>query len=172
VTLMAGGSYVVMATGVLDPTLPGNPEGLDTAFTLKIFSPLTISAPAGQVALLAYHGAPDAPTVDILADGVGVLVPELAYGEFAGYLTVPAAEYILRVTPAGQNETVVASFVAPLTDLGGGAAVVFASGFLSSRPGNPFGLYAALTDGTVLELAAPIVATSSATWGEMKALYE
>jgi hypothetical protein len=172
VTLTAGGSYVVMATGVLDPTLPGNPEGLDTAFTLKIFSPLTTTAPAGQVALLAYHGAPDAPTVDILADGVGVLVPGLSYGEFAGYLAVPAAEYILRVTPAGQNETIVASFVAPLTDLGGGAAVVFASGFLSSRPGSPFGLYAALTDGTVLELVAPIVATSGATWGEMKALYE
>ena len=171
VTLTAGGSYVVMATGVLDPSLPGNPEGLDTAFTLNIFSPLTTSAPAGQVALLAYHGAPDAPTVDILADGVGVLVPELSYGEFAGYLTVPAADYTLRVTPAGQNETIVASFVAPLADLGGGAAVVFASGFLSSRPGNAFGLFAALADGTVLALPAPSVATDGATWSEMKALY-
>jgi len=172
VTLMADGAYVVMATGVLDPTLPGNPEGLDTAFTLNVFSPLTTSAPAGQVALLAYHGAPDAPTVDILADGVGVLVPELTYGEFAGYLTVPAAEYILRVTPAGDNDTIVASFVAPLTDLGGGAAVVFASGFLSSRPENAFGLFAALTDGTVLELPTPTVATDGATWSEMKALFE
>jgi hypothetical protein len=172
VTLMAGGSYVVMATGVLDPSLPGNPEGLDTAFTLKIFAPLTTSAPAGQVALLAYHGAPDAPAVDILADGVGVLVPDLSYGDFAGYLTVPAADYVLRVTPAGDNGTVVASFVAPLSGFGGGAAVVFASGFLTSRPGNSFGLFAALTNGEVLQLVAPDVAVESATWSGLKALFE
>lgn len=170
VTLTAGERYVVMATGVLDPSLPGNPDGVDTAFTLNVFTPLTTAAPAGQVALLAYHGSPNAPTVDVVADGVGVLIPALTYGEFAGYLTVPAADYLLRVTPAGQNDVVVASYEAPLSALGGGAAVVFASGFLGG-PEPAFGLFAALADGTVLPLTPGGVATEPATMGGVKAAF-
>lgn len=170
VTLTAGERYVVMATGVLDPSLPGNPDGVDTAFTLNVFAPLTTVAPAGEVALLAYHGSPNAPTVDVVAEGVGVLVPSLTYGEFAGYLTVPAMDYVLRVTPAGQNDDVVASYEAPLSGLGGGAAVVFASGFLAG-PEPAFGLFAALADGTVLPLAPAGVANEAATLGGVKALF-
>ncbi len=173
VTLMAGGSYVVMATGVLDPTLPGNPEGLDTAFTLNIFSPLVTSAPAGQVCLLAYHGAPDAPTVDILADGVGVLVPELSYGEFAGYLTVPAVDYVLRVTPAGQNQTIVASFdraAHPASTAGRPWSSLRASS--RAARGTLSACSPPCPTATVLELPPATVATDGATWSEMKAMFE
>jgi hypothetical protein len=170
VTLMDGARYVVMATGVLDDMLPDNPEGLDTSFTLEIFEPLTTMAPSDEVALLAYHGAPDAPTVDVVAVGVGVLVDNIAFGDFAGYITVPAADYTLQVTPGDDNGTVVAAFDAPLSGLGGGAAVVFASGFLSSRLA-AFGLYAALPDGSVLELPAHTVASESASWSDVKANY-
>lgn len=169
VTLEADMGYVVMATGVLDASLPGNPEGEDTAFTLEIFTPLTTDAPGGEVSLLAYHGAPDAPTVDVRAVGVGVLVPELTYGEFAGYITVPAANYVLQITPAGDPDTVVGSFEAPLSGLDGGAAIVFASGFLTERLAN-FGLFAALADGTVLELSST-VANETSSWSDMKSLY-
>jgi len=172
VTLNAGERYLVMATGVLDPSLPSNPEGLDTAFTLKIFTPYTDTAMPGMVGLLAYHGSPDAPTVDVLADGVGILIDDLAYGDFAGYLEVPAAEYTLRVTPGDDNNTIVASFVAPLQDLGGAAAVVFASGFLTAKDLSAFGLFAALPDGTVLELPHESVATESTSWSSMKAMFE
>jgi hypothetical protein len=170
VTLMAGEGYVVMATGVLDSSLPGNPEGLDTAFTLEVFAPLTTMGPADEVALLAYHGSPDAPTVDVVAVGVGVLVDNLAYGDFAGYLSVPAADYTLQVTPGDDNGTVVAAFDAPLSGLGGGAAVVFASGFLSSRLAS-FGLFAALPDGSVLELPTHAVSTETSTWSDVKSNY-
>ena len=54
-----------------------------------------------------------------------------------------------------------ASFEADLSGLGGGAAVVFASGFLtpsSNQDGEPFGIYAALADGNVVEF--PQITTS------------
>ena len=61
----------------------------------------------------------------------------LAYGDITNYITVPPASYILDVTPGNDNSTIVASFEADLSGLGGGAAVVFASGFLNptSKPG-------------------------------------
>jgi len=64
---------------------------------------------------------------------------------------------------------VVASFEAPLSGLDGGAAVVFASGFLTERLAS-FGLFAALADGTVIELSET-VANESASWSDMKAMY-
>ena len=90
----------------------------------------------------------DSPAVDVLADG-NVLVGDLPYSEFSGFVEVPAAEYVIGIAPTGGDA--IAEFTAPLSGLGGGSAVVFASGFLSGD--NPaFGLFAALTDGNVLEL--------------------
>ena len=62
---------------------------------------------------------------------------------------MPAADYTLGVAPAGGD--IIAAFTAPLSGLGGGSAVAFASGFLSGDD-PAFGLFAAFTDGTVLEL--------------------
>ena len=143
--LMENGSYVVVATGLL-----GNEE---TPFALAA-SETTFGADADNVGLNVYHGSTDAPAVDIYANDA-VLLSDFSYGSFSGYVSVPAAEYTLGVAPAGSS--VIAEFSAPLSGLGGGSATVFASGFLTPVDSDPgFGLFAALTDGTVLELA-PIV---------------
>ncbi len=154
-----GQTLVVMATGVAgDPTTP---------FGLAVYAGGRESAASG-VDLLLYHGSPDAPEVDVLvSDGGPVLFDNIAYGEFsADYLNVPAGAYELDITPADDNSTVVATYAADITGLDGGAAVVFASGFLSgAEPG--FGVWVALPDGTTFPLELILSAnevTSLSDW--------
>jgi hypothetical protein len=158
VTLDDGKTYIAVANGVLDPTkYAANPDMKNTAFTL-FTSDMGQEAAinASEVDLKVLHGATDAPAVDVIARGVGTLVNDAAYGDMTPYFAVPAGSYTLDITPAMDNATVVASFTADLSGLAGGAAVVFASGFLSpanNQNGEAFGLYAALPDGTVVNLS-------------------
>ncbi len=159
VTLDEGGTYVVIANGVLNPAaFESNPNGRATGFTLLVKEMAREAALAsGQVEFFALHGATDAPVVDVIARGVATLVPDAGYGDMTGYLGVPAGDYTLDVTPGGDNGTIVASFRADLRGLAGGAAVVFASGFLSpanDQNGPAFGLFAALPNGTVVAFPA------------------
>ena len=155
VTLMNGQTYVAIANGVLNPSnFAVNPDGRSTAFTLFLQDNMREEATSTDVDFRAVHGSSDAPTVDVIARNVATLVDNAAYGDITGYLTVPASSYILDVTPGGDNTTIVASFIADLSTLGGGAAVVFASGFLDpmmNQNGAAFGLWAALPNGTVVE---------------------
>ena len=113
--------YIVIATGIVgDPEHPLNlltsslqDEAVDDEhFSLKVM-----------------HGVTDAPSVDIYANG-GLLVENLSYGEFQGYVDVLASDYTLDITVHGET-TSVASFSAPLSSFGGMSGVVYASGFLS-----------------------------------------
>jgi hypothetical protein len=110
------------------------------------------------VALKVFHGATDAPTVDVRIRGFNLfpLVNDITYGEFSGYRYLLPRSYTLDITP-GNSSTVVASFQANLNGLGGKSAIVFASGFLApggNQNGPAFGLYAALASGDVVALPA------------------
>ena len=138
--LMEGGSYVVVATGLLgDDVTPFDLAAAGTTFG---------ASSSDVVGLEVYHGSTDAPAVDIWADDAPLLT-DFSYGDFSGFVEVPAADYVLGVAPAGGD--IIAAFTAPLSGLGGGSAVAFASGFLSGDD-PAFGLFAALNDGTVLAL--------------------
>ena len=156
-TLMDGESYTLIANGVLDPTTYAlNPDGVPTGFELLVASNAQETGTGAGVDLRVVHGATDAPTVDVLANGGG-LIDDAAYTDITVYLSVPAAEYILEVTPGNDNSTIVATYYADLSSLGSGAGVVFASGFLdptTNQNGEAFGLFAALADGTVLPLTS------------------
>ena len=155
VTLTANETYVAIANGVLDPnSFASNPDGRSTAFTLFIKDMACESGTSSDVDFFVLHGSTDAPTVDVIARNVATLVNDAAYGDITSYITVPPASYILNVTPGNNNSTIVASFQADFSGLGGGAAVVFASGFLNpsaNQNGPAFGIFAALPNGTVVE---------------------
>ncbi len=156
VMFATGRTYVAVANGVLDPgAFDPNPDAIDIGFTLFAQDGIRQSGYGSFVSLIALHGATDAPGVDIRVAGPYhsyKLFGDLTYGEFSSYRSVPALDYRLDITPAGDPGTLVASFKADLTPVPGGAAVVFASGFLNDAQGPAFGLFAALPDGSVLEL--------------------
>ena len=148
-----------MANGVIAGGFAPNPDGMDIGFSLFATTDARESAKYSFVtSLVGFHGATDAPAVDIIARKGWLkvrLINDLAYGEFSSLRNVLALDYTLDVTLANDNRTVVASYAADLRGLRGGAAVVFASGFLSpddNNGGEAFGLFVALPDGTVIGL--------------------
>lgn len=152
VTLMSGSTYVLIANGIVS----GSGYSPSPAFALDVFATGRESASmTGNTDVLVYHGSTDAPTVDVRERTLGAtVVDDASYTDFAGYLELPNADYILDVQDATGSVTV-ASFSAPLATLGlaDSALVVLASGFLDptmNSNGPAFGLYAALPSGGAL----------------------
>lgn len=142
-TLELDANYVVSASGII-----GNSQ---TPFNLFASSLDVAAVDSNHFALKVFHGATDAPAVDIYANG-SMLVENLSYSEYAGYVQVPVGDYTIDVTASGSNVSV-ASFAAPLTNLGGGAGIVFASGFLSpSANDSTFSLILTTPSGYSVEL--------------------
>ena len=164
VTLENGNTYVAIANGVLDPnSYAANPDGRSTAFTIYVKDMGRESGTNSDVDFFALHGATDAPTVDVIARNVATLVDDAAYGDITGYISVPAANYTLDLTLA-DGTTLVQSYVADLSTLGGGSAVVFASGFLdpsSNQDGEAFGIFFALANGTVGEFPVGVASVEN-----------
>ncbi|MEM8488482.1 MAG: DUF4397 domain-containing protein, partial [Bacteroidota bacterium] len=129
----------------------GNP-----AFDIFIAAAREAAATSGNVEALIFHGAPDAPTVDVVARGAGILVDDISFGEFsADYLSVPPASYDLDIQTA-DNSATAASFNADLSGAADAALAVLASGFLAPATADDpaFGLLAVFADGTTALLPA------------------
>lgn len=152
--LTDGETYIVVANGIVsaagyNPIQPFNLYAFGGARE-------TATSGAANTDLLVFHGATDAPVVDVAETallGGATIVDDLAYGDFDGYLEVPTADYALQVQDAQGNELV--NYQAPLSLLGldGAALTVLASGFLSpaqNSNGPAFGLWVALAAGGAL----------------------
>jgi len=99
-------------------------------FNLEIFDMgMETADNPNNVGLLFFHGSPDAPEVDITVGG-NPIFDDVSFGEFSGYLNVPAASYDLSVTPGNDNSNVLATYGANFDFWAGKTAVVFASGYL------------------------------------------
>ncbi|GAA0872380.1 hypothetical protein GCM10009117_15270 [Gangjinia marincola] len=145
-TLDSGETYIVVADGVVTDPDAGE------EFSLEVYAGAreTGTDPA-NTDVLVHHGSPDAPTVDIVETSIpaGIIVDDISYTDFQGYLSLPTADYTVSVTTA-DGATEVAAFSAPLALLGqeGEAITVLASGFLAPDAGEPeFGLWVALPIG-------------------------
>lgn len=149
-TLEEDSTYIIVASGIVSPSgySPATPFDLDVTNTGRESATMM-----GNTDVLVYHGATDAPAVDVneISVPAGPLVTNLSYSNFAGYLELATADYRIDVRDAGNNN-LIAVFNAPLSTLGlGGEAItVVASGFAnpannSNGPG--FGLWVALASG-------------------------
>ena len=144
-TLATGGTYVVMAAGVV-----GNTGA--TAFNLFINGAAREAANNGtDVDITLFHGSPDAPVVDVKLPGGPILFDNVAFGSYANYFSAPAGNYILDVTPANDNNTVVVSYKADITALAGQAITAFATGYLNGQS-PAFGVWVALPNGVTVPL--------------------
>lgn len=156
--LPEGALWQFVANGVLAPAdFAPNPSNESTAFNLFALTMARDEAEvAGEVDFRVWHGATDAPAVDIrLADNNAVLAGNLVYGNASSYINVPAAEYVINVTAAGDAAAVVATYTLDVSALGGGSAIALASGFLNpaaNGDGPAFEILVVLADGTTLLL--------------------
>ncbi len=58
--------------------------------------------------VLVHHGSTDAPTVDVYETGVGagMIVDDLMYADFAGYLELGVLDYVLEIRDETGTSTV------------------------------------------------------------------
>ncbi len=148
--LAGGGKYILVANGIVIPT-GYNPA---TPFNIYVYDlGREFAMESANTDVLVFHGSTDAPVVDIYETGVGagLIVDNLAYGAFAGYLQLPTADYVLEVRDETGTVTV-GSYMAPLASLGlqGQSLAVVASGFLNpanNNNGAGFGLFGVLPSG-------------------------
>lgn len=158
-SLEADSSYLVVANGIVSDSgyFPATPFNLDVFLGAK-----EAATSATNTEVLVYHGATDAPSVDVLETSVpaGLIVDSISYSEFQGYLNLTTADYQLQIQ-ASSNSAVVANYSAPLStlNLGGEAITVLASGFLDpslNSNASSFGLWAVTSNGGFL-LPLPLV---------------
>ena len=142
-------AYNVIAAGSAAALL----SGAENPLQLFVLTRPVLDAIEG-VRIQVLHGSPSAPEVDVYVTGpdaelVGVEPATFAFGGVLDLGTVPAAEYRIRVTPAG-GETVVFDSGAVALPAGADLTIIAVD---NTGPGTaPIVLLAVLADGTVLEL--------------------
>ena len=170
-TLAAGETYVLIAEGIVSQTgySPATP------FDIVVYAMGRESASImSNTDVLVHHGSTDAPTVDVVevGAGAGTIVDDASFGDFAGYLELATADYVLDIRDM-TGSTTVASYDAPLATLSldGAAIVVVASGFLNpamNSNGAAFGLYVALpAGGALVELPVSTASVNSLDQGNI-----
>lgn len=148
--LQANETYLFIANGIISPT------GYDPVkpFDIYVLSGILEEGvnPMFTEATM-FHGATDAPNIDVIETGVGLgfLIQDFPYGFSTDYASLFAEDYIIEIRDA-DNDDPLAAYHAPLASLGlGGQAItVLASGFLNpedNSDGKGFGLYVALAAG-------------------------
>jgi hypothetical protein len=103
-TLADGTDYTVIASGLVAEIEP------------IVLEDDNSTPAAGNVRVRAIHGAPSAPAVDVYVtapeadlDAATPVLTNVAFGDVAPYLEVPAGDYQVRVTPAGTKIVVIDS---------------------------------------------------------------
>ena len=104
VDLADGTDYTVIAAGLLADIQP------------IVLTDDNSTPSAGTARVRAVHAAPGAPAVDVYVTAPGAdiasaspVLSNVAFGDVADYLEIPAGDYQVRVTPAGTKTVVIDS---------------------------------------------------------------
>ena len=144
--LQDGETYVAALHGTFD-------SSDDVPVALAIHTPAReTSDDQSTIQLSFFHGAADAPGVDIVQNGT-ILFDNIRFGNFAdSYQTFPATAYEIEVTPETDNQNVLGSYASFFNFWGGKSAVIFATGFLHDGTFQP---WVALSNGGTFPLFPP-----------------
>jgi hypothetical protein len=119
VMLYDGNAYTLFAIGSLD-------EG-----NVRLLSAIDATADIPDTAMVrVLHGSPDAPAVDVYADGTAVLTG-VEFGAISDYLEVPAGEHQIQVVAAGADPADGAVIDATINLIGGTKTTVAATNVLA-----------------------------------------
>ncbi len=147
-------TYIVVASG----TVGSGTYSPATPFSLEVIANAReMAANPADVDVIVWHGATDAPMVDVVESqvGAGTIVDDISYGEAQGYLELTPADYDLNVTDMS-GATTLFSYDANLSTFTGAALTVLASGFVDPSANNnasAFGLWVASgAGGALIEL--------------------
>lgn len=156
VVFEADENYYAIANGVLAPAAYAeNPDGIETTFYIDLIKGAQTTSSEENFDFLFYHGSTDAPAVEVFARNISQLVDSTAYSNYSDdYISVPADNYVLDVSAAG-NDATLFSYEANLSTLGGQTGIILASGFLDPSNNNDeagFGVLVALNNGTTFLL--------------------
>ncbi len=148
-TLEDGREYLLVIAGVNG--------SIDQPLRLEHFDEVRMTAENEQEsALLFFHGAPDAPALDLFAGtDTSPVFAGVGRGDFAGYASLPATVQNLVVRAAGGDQMVFGEYALDLRELAGRSAFLFATGYLEAGQIAPFEIWIALADGTTRPLSGP-----------------
>ena len=113
VTLAANETYIVVADGIVSGSGYNPPQ----PFGLQVYAMgREMATDPANTDVLVHHGSTDAPAVDVVETGVGagIIVDDISYTEFQGYLELPTADYTIQINTADVS-TGVAAYEAPLS---------------------------------------------------------
>lgn len=158
-------NIVVIANGVFGFEFENpDPQNRDIQLAPFQFVGKQVADNPENVEFLLFHGATDAPILDIYRNDDGTpLLADFDYGAASEYLAFSAEDFTLTLTEAGNAGNVIGEYYAEGVSANrGGAGIIFTSGFLTldNEPDDvpddyDFGVYAALPNGTVVELGPP-----------------
>lgn len=133
-------SVVAVIAGVNTPgDFTANPDAENTQLNFFINEPARITQPAGSTQITVFHGATDAPTIDLTVPSLSglALISDLTYGNFqvasgTSGTSLPTALGTVLVDLKLPDNSVYKSYLVPLAAFDGKAVTAVASGFIDS----------------------------------------
>ncbi|MEX0965700.1 MAG: T9SS type A sorting domain-containing protein [Bacteroidia bacterium] len=133
-----------------------NPAGKGIDFNIFLNTEAREAAlDSSKVEFMFYNGVTDAPPLDITGTSGIVFGNQLAYGERTGYFSSEPEPLIFNIAPESGNYEI--NFLG----YRGETAIIFTSGFMNpenNRQGESFAVFAAFSDGSVVQLQEPVSA--------------